>query len=412
MNPAIPPSALRIANEIAAVANRLAAPPTPPPRPEHAQSLAHGAAGITLFHIERALAGTGEWDTAHRWLNAAVRAGVLANTDSSLYHGAPAIAFALHLTNQDRSNRYAKAQRTLDQAVAVLAHRRVDLALHRITRRELPTMAEYDIISGLTGIGAHLLRHDRDDGALQRILLYLVRLTEPVRQNGMTLPGWWTAQDPHAATSPAFPGGHANLGLAHGITGPLALLSHAKRRGIVVDGHLDAIEHICDWLDTWRQDHDTGPWWPQWVTHQDRRTGRPTQPGPLRPSWCYGTPGIARAQQLAGLATGDSNRRHLAEQALVSCVADPRQLEQISDVSLCHGWAGLLTTTWRTATDAATPAITEHLPHLIGQLLQHNETKELGDGLLEGRAGTALALAAIAHGEPSVSGWDTCLLIT
>ncbi|WP_433531297.1 lanthionine synthetase C family protein [Micromonospora sp. CA-263727] len=410
MNPVTPPTALRIANEVAAIANRLAA--DPPPRPDHAQSLADGAAGIALFHIERALAGTGGWDTAHRWLNLAVRHGVLATIDSSLYRGAPAIAFAVHLSNEAHTSRYAKAQGTLDQSVTALAHHRANLAFDRIARREPPTMAEYDIISGLTGIGAHLLRHAQDDDALHRILAYLVRLTEPIRHDGTTLPGWWTAQDPHASISPAFPGGHANLGLAHGITGPLALLSHAKQRGIVVDGHLDAIERICDWLDTWRQDHDTGPWWPQWVTHRDHRTGRPTQAVPLRPSWCYGTPGIARAQQLAGLATGDTNRRHLAEQALVSCLADPRQLQQISDVSLCHGWAGLLLTTWRTATHAATPKITEHLPHLTDQLLHHIAAEPLSDGLLEGHAGVALTLSAIAHGELPISGWDTCLLIT
>ncbi|MCW3815783.1 hypothetical protein ONA91_15125 [Micromonospora sp. DR5-3] len=54
-------------------------------------------------------------------------------------------------------------------------------------------MAEYDIISGLTGIGAHLLRHAPDDEALGRILAYLVRPTEPLHQGGEVVPGWWTS---------------------------------------------------------------------------------------------------------------------------------------------------------------------------------------------------------------------------
>ncbi|MGH3622096.1 MAG: lanthionine synthetase LanC family protein, partial [Sciscionella sp.] len=59
--------------------------------------------------------------------------------------------------------------------------------------------------------------------------------------------------------------------------------------------------------------------------------------GPLQPSWCYGTPGIARAQQLAALATGDTRRRHTAETALLGCLHDPNQLARIIDPGLCHG---------------------------------------------------------------------------
>ena len=57
-----------------------------------------------------------------------------------------------------------------------------------------------------------------------------------------------------------------------------------------------------------------------------------------------GTPGLARAQQLAALALGDRARQQAAEDALARCLADPVQLARISDPALCHGWAGLLLT--------------------------------------------------------------------
>lgn len=63
--------------------------------------------------------------------------------------------------------------------------------------------------------------------------------------------------------------------------------------------------------------------------------------GPQRPSWCYGTPGLARAQQLAALALTDPRRQQLAEHALAGYVSDVRQLSQLRDASVCHGWAGL-----------------------------------------------------------------------
>ncbi|MFF3855737.1 lanthionine synthetase C family protein [Micromonospora sp. NPDC002575] len=412
MNPAAPTLATRIGNAVTAAADHLAVPPTPPGRPEQAQSLADGAAGIALLHIERALTGTGTWTTAHRWLRAAAHGSVLATIESSLFRGAPALAFVLHATT-DQAGRYGNAQHALHRAVTALAHRRIDQALDRIARAELPRMAEYDIISGLTGIGAHLLRHAPDDEAFGRILAYLVRLTEPLRHDGEVIPGWWTEQDPHARISTAFPGGHANFGLAHGITGPLALLALAKRHGVVVEGHLDAIERINAWLDRWRQHDDNGTWWPQWITHQERRTGRPAQPGPLRPSWCYGTPGLARAQQLAGLALNDRDRRRLSENAMLSCLTQPRQLRRISDASLCHGWAGLALTAWRMAEDAADTRISDLLPGVIDQLLDHAHlTTDSGDGFLEGGAGVALAMFALARDAPPASGWDACLLIT
>ncbi len=79
--------------------------------------------------------------------------------------------------------------------MSALAHRRIDLARQRIDRGQRPAFAEYDLLHGLTGIGAHLLARAPGDDALGRILAYLVRLTEPLRIDGQTLPGWWTAHD-------------------------------------------------------------------------------------------------------------------------------------------------------------------------------------------------------------------------
>jgi hypothetical protein len=297
--------------------------------------------------------------------------------------------------------------------VAALAYRRVDAALARIERRELPTFAEYDLLHGLTGIGAHLLHHTPGSDALGRILDYLVRLTAPLRVDGEILPGWWVGHDPQRRHSPGFPGGHANLGIAHGVAGPLALLAHALRRGIAVDGHRDAITAICAWLDAWCDHIGPAPAWPQWITRDELRTSRPSGPGPERPSWCYGTPGIARAQQLAGLATADTARQDMAEQSLAACLADPAQVARITDSSLCHGWAGLYQTAWRAGRDARTPAIANTLPHLTDLLVEHVRPGDAdGPGLLEGDAGLALALHTAAQPDTaSICGWDTCLLI-
>ncbi len=393
----------------ASLATRLTVPPTGE-LGQTAQSLADGAAGIALLHAERAHASAEHRESVQTWLTAAIAGRVSVAMNSSLYAGAPAVAFAVH-TAAGQTRRYTAARTTLNQAVATIAHRRVDAANARIDRGEPGRFTEYDVISGLTGIGAHLLAHAPGDDALGRILTYLIRLTAPLRVDGEELPGWWCSHDPSQGNAPEFAGGHANLGMAHGVAGPLALLSLAARTGIRVDGQTDAINALCAFYDQWRHDSPGGPFWPQWITRTDQQAARPAQPWPGRPSWCYGTPGIARALQLAGLATGDTARQNAAEQALAACLADSTQLAHLTEAGLCHGWAGLYQTVARASADASTNTLSRHLPTLaVSVLLSALSSSGRADGLLEGEAGIALVLHSVATRAPA-TGWDRCLLI-
>lgn len=395
------------ANLAAEIADRFATPPLGADLDRSGQSLARGAAGVALLHIERAHSGHGEWKTARTWIKRATSAEISAANAAGLYLGAPAISFALHAVG----DRYAETLEKLDAHVLDLAHRRVDAALARIDRGEAAAFAEYDLFNGLTGIGRLLLRHHPGSDALGRILDYLVRLTQPLTDRGATLPGWWVGHDPDLLLPT--PSGHANFGIAHGITGPLALLGTAMRRGVVVDGHAEAIKEIGRCLDSWRQDGDSGLWWPQWMTREELCAGRVRQPGPLRPSWCYGVPGIARAQQIAAIATGDIDRQRTAEAALAACLAEPAQIARVTDAGLCHGWSGLYQTAFRAAEDALTPEIGSHLPRLANLLIRHAVSVDNDNlGFLDGAAGLGLVLHSIAVTAPPTSGWDSCLLIS
>ncbi|MBQ1121892.1 lanthionine synthetase C family protein [Streptomyces sp. B15] len=384
------------------------------------QSLAHGAAGVALLHIERARSGHGPWQRAHDWLACAAEGGAVGGPDAHLYYGAPALAFALHAA-ADRPGRYASALNTLDTHITALIRQRVQAAHRRIDKGEYPELAEYDTIRGLSGLGALLLHRGVHTELLREVLTYLVRLTEPVKRCGELLPGWWTHLSPSGKRSPDYPEGHANNGVAHGIGGPLALLALTARRGITVPDHTEAITRVFAWLDRWQQEGRAGPWWPYWVTRSHLRAGIPGG-GPSRPSWCYGTAGFARTMQLAGLATGDTDRQRAAEVALLQAMADSGQRNATVDLSLCHGFAGLAHITRLVAADALTPGITDSLPVLLAPIIDTPpealvralcEPAGGGDiGLLEGAAGTALALHAYATDGPSHSRWDSAFLIT
>jgi len=354
------------------------------------QSLADGAAGIALLHLE-----TGNWPAAHQTLRRATDGGVSIAAGASLFYGAPALTFVLAATDHPG---LAPARTILANGTATVTRQRLDAAHRRLDQHQQPHYAEYDLIRGLTGLGV-TLRRLGDDDLLRQVLDYLVRLVEPLN----TLPGWWCRNGPER-TQPAPAAGHANFGMAHGITGPLALLALTLRDGIIVDGHTAAITRICRWLDTWQQHANGVTWWPQTVTRAELHHGTPAWQTPLRPSWCYGTPGIARAQQLAARALGDTARQHLAEAAFASCVTDPAQTRHLIDRSLCHGTAGLLAVARRITADALTPTPVTPAEDL------HRLAAAAGDepaGLLTGTAGSDLA----ATGTTTTS-WDACLLLT
>jgi hypothetical protein len=374
------------------------------------QSLGGGAAGIALLHIELARAGHGDWSTAHAWLAAAAHDDLSAGTNASLYFGTPTLAFVTHAA-ADRPGKLARALADLDNSTTAITRRRLDNAHARIDHGERPALAEFDLIRGLAGLGTYHLRRHPDHDITRAVLSYLVRLTEPLPGRTDGRPGWWTDVSPNGDTSPEFPGGHGNFGMSHGIAAPLALLSLALSRGIIVDGHTDAINRMCAFFDTWRQEHSSAPWWPGFITTNQVHTGHHLERLTPRPSWCYGTPGLARAQQLAGLATGDTARQHAAETALLGCLRDPDQLDRLTDVGLCHGTAGLFQTAWRMAADAHTSNITAELPRLADRMLAQLTPSTARPEFLDGHAGIALALHTAGTDTAPLSHWDTCLLL-
>lgn len=374
------------------------------------QSLAGGAAGIALLHIERAHCGRGDWDTVHTWLASAAAGDLTAAVNASLYMGAPALAFAINAAARG-SGWYQRALKKLDDATITVTRQRLTEAHARIECGEPPAMKEFDVIRGLAGLGAYHLRRHPDHPITTDVLAYLVRLTEP-RPQEHGLPAWWTGVAPNGEVSPDYPGGHGNFGMAHGIGSVLALLSLALLNGPAVPGARDGVERICAWTDHWRQHDATGPWWPGFITLDQAQRHHVDPALRPRPSWCYGIAGTARAQQLAGMALGDAARQQTAEHAMLTTLQAPDQLDMLPEAGLCHGTAGLLQAAWRMATDGMSDALAAELPRLTARLTQQlTHLQQRDPELLDGTAGSALALHTLGTGTAPESGWDTFLLL-
>lgn len=408
------PTALAVA---AAIADRLADPRTGRSSGGRArpQSLAGGAVGIALLHIECALSGHGDEKTAHRWLSLAAAEPLSTGANANLFHGAPALGLVLHAAAATTS-RYRRPLAAVDDQVVALTRSRLAAAHARIDRGDRLPMREFDLIHGLTGLGVYHLHRHPDHPVTRDVLGYLVRLTHPLPGDdpcrvGDGLPPWWLPVGLTGEPDPTqYPHGHGNLGVAHGISAVIALLSLAILHNLHVPGCQNAIAALCAWTDQWRQHTDTGAWWPGYLTIDHARHGIDQAQQP-RPSWCYGIAGTARAQHLAGQALADPARRQTAETALLAVLRDPVQRERLPDIGLCHGKAGLLHAGSRVAADTRNPDLTGALSDLITQLTRQVSGSTGDPELMDGAAGAALALHTAGTGTTPASCWDAFLLL-
>lgn len=358
----------------------------------HRQSLAHGLPGPTLLALERAVI-TGHWEPAHTMLRTSLNGPVDAGDHTGLYYGAPALTF-LTQTAAHHDPRYHRTARTLHAHVLDLTDRRLTTAAERSRSDRRTSFAEYDLFYGLTGIATlllHTLRlggpDDHTEHTLHRLLHHLAALTRPRRDNGAQLPGWWVDHDPDRTITT--PGGHANLGTAHGAAGLLALFALTALDGHRIDDHHEPINRLVAVFDDWR--HPGGiPAWPTWITRDDLRRGPRPRHSTERPSWCYGAPGILNALRLAARATGDDRRQDTAGRELAAVIASSSLPE---DGGLCHARPGIAQIARRTG----------H-PINLGTCTPTSDRS-----FLTGSSGTELAQLAQIHSP--CTGWDLCLLI-
>ncbi|WP_393073522.1 hypothetical protein [Streptomyces sp. LN704] len=110
--------------------------------------LGGGLAGTALY--ERVIAHTrGTWNAARAAAQAVTAQPLNGHPDeASLYRGVPAVAYALDFAKPP-ANSHTLAG--LDAETVAIVAARLDAAQRRMDSGRPPRMAEYDLISGLTG---------------------------------------------------------------------------------------------------------------------------------------------------------------------------------------------------------------------------------------------------------------------
>jgi hypothetical protein len=401
-------------------------------------TVAGGYAGLALLCgvADARWPGEGLDRAGHRHLAAATAAAeAAAHVDSSLHSGLAGLGYAAHVLAGGR-DRYRRLTATVDAALLP----RVEAAAERLDAARGCGVGAFDLISGLSGTTVHLLARRADPAvarALRRVLAALANLLadrgEPRR--------WHTpAALSGESLRTAYPHGNHNCGLAHGVPGPLALLSVALLEGAVDDDLVEAVggavATAAGWLAAQRVELPEGADWPNAVG-LPAPDGAPHEPDPCHPgraAWCYGVAGVARALWLAGAALdhvgcGDvgldgQGHRDLALRAVRAALARPPEQRYLTSPTVCHGTAGLLLVAVRFAADTGCPDLAAFVDDLTAELLGAYEPGSLlgfrdvepggvqvdQPALLDGAPGVALALMAAAGAEPPA--WDRLFLLS
>ncbi|MFI1015847.1 lanthionine synthetase C family protein [Streptomyces sp. NPDC020965] len=391
-------------------------------------SLATGYAGISLLFSERSLTEPSERLAAHRYLGLAARAlKVQPHPYHGLFYEIAGLGFGLHMARQAGGG-YGNALERLD----TLARESVRGLCHVMDASPVGPMDRFDVLDGLAGIGRYLLLRGLGETAEMELLLSrLAAMVEPVGHVGRQVPRFWSSTPPNwlPSTSDSLrASGHLNLGLAHGIAGPLALLSIAHLQGATVSGHQEAIESLVDLLTRFERKDQYGPYWPAAVSLETYTGGAwELEPGEDRGrvSWCYGTPGVSRALQLAGRALRREDWLRRADASVAAVTRMPLGDFGIHHWSVCHGWVGAMIMLEHFTEGPDGHRVRDLIDTIAGQVIDGFDERglpplQIGSegfsdghepaGFLEGAAGLALALNSYSRPGQGLP-WNIALVV-
>ncbi|MFE6024496.1 lanthionine synthetase C family protein [Streptomyces niveus] len=389
-------------------------------------SVGSGYAGISMLYSGRI---SEEGDAAkiagHRYLaraSAFLEGGRGVGT-LGIFYEVCGLGYSLALAQQATGGGYTRALNALDSEVCAGARHFCDL----VEAAPLGPMARYDLIDGLTGIGRYLLMRGCGPDILARVLSAIVDMTALVPHEGRLVPGFWSTTPPSRnpdAHRDLQEFGHLNLGLAHGIAGPLALLAICELRGVSVTGQEAAIRSLMGTFEKFRKEDDYGTFWPNTISLEQWDRGS-SPASRSRASWCYGAPGVSRAVALAAASAGNAEWLRTAERSVESILRVPLDDWGVSHWSLCHGWAGAMQALRYFTDGPHGDRVVEVIDALADRALSEIEAEglpalEMGQeglapgvspaGFLEGAAGLALALDDYA-GRQSDFPWDAALML-
>lgn len=382
-------------------------------------SVAYGDAGLVLAYTALSkLEPNCGWEyVTHRHLERAVRfyETVGRRFGFGLSMGLSGLLFAACYASS-----HGKQYRRMGQTLANHLVEWVQEWLGTTKQSELPFEA-YDLMSGVTGVAACLIRTDEDFGgvygALTDILDWLIFRAQQGAMGFCT-----SAQDAHPYM-PYARGRVINCGMAHGVPGVMSVLAIARIAGIRRPGIDEVMKRLSDWTVSMIDASEQEEWR---MPYAATVCGENPQSDPkiARVAWCYGLPGVARSLWLVGKALGSTELQDFGAEVLyhgaTQMTMDPGKYSP----TFCHGLAGVLRIVQVFAADTGRDEFT-WLSHILTKAIitsytpknpvgfqNREDNGQVVDncGLLNGSTGVALVLLSVRETD-EMKGWDRIFLI-
>ena len=355
--------------------------------------------------------GDRHFDLSSQFLERAIDAVAETPMRPSLYGGFVGVAWVLeHLQNHELSSIEGDGSEEMDPNEQVDSVLRGYLGAERWNET-------YDLISGLVGIGVYIADRMPRPAAkecFEHVVKHLAKLAKPM-EVGVT---WWTPPEQLiAASREQHPQGHANLGVAHGVPAPIALLAQACASGVSTADASALLSRSLEWFLSQKSNDSADSYFGyNYVSGSEWR--------PARAAWCYGDPGIAAALLCAGRWTNDAALEREAIEIGLRAAQRPADSCGVVDSPLCHGSAGLGHLFNRMFQATGDRRFRERAVSWFERTLQMRREGEGIAGFLSWRPGeggwaadrsllagaTGIALALLAAATPVEPSWDRILL--
>jgi lantibiotic modifying enzyme len=377
-------------------------------------SLGRGQAGVALLFawLARTSRMPQAGDLASQCLDRAVEAVSREAMNPSLYGGFTGVAWAAELVDR------------LLGPEAEDRNEAVDEALLRLLSRADHWPAAYDLVEGLTGYGVYALQRYPRPVAFEclRRVVQLLRERAEHDDDGLF---WWTPPaEIHEEWRKQYPSGRADLGVAHGVAGAIAVLGGICGAGVELATARPLLDGAVRWLLAQSVPTEAALTFPLWVAPD-------FEPSPTRCAWCYGDPGIAAALFLAARGVGDAEWEHAAVALACRSAERPASETGVVNAGFCHGAAGLAHIYNRLYQATGEPKLARAAVYWLERTLDfYHLARENGSSwvqgswdaaqkerwtwtgieLVEGAAGVALVLLAAATSVEPL--WDRMFLVS
>ena len=319
--------------------------------------------------------------------------------ETRLYGGLLEFAVALKLIHNS-TGYFAKPLGTINKALTQSINEKINNYIQNISSL---TISDYDLIAGATGIGIYLLYMDKYfDSSMSQLNIYFSKLCSSIDEKY----GWFIKYENQLKTNEEmqkYKLGHYDCGAAHGIAGPLFVLSKICKNNI---SNCTAIEHILNFYASIEYKVNDVFTWPGKVP--------PFQEIPtpyVNFSWCYGYTGIYNSIFSAYTALGyEKQKNRLLENSikLWQKMVVSQSMTYLRSYGLCHGYAGVLCGMTRTFNLTNEKDLIQNIFLLRRFIISNLQKINNNVSLLEGMQGVLLALL---HSIKNNTKFDLLLLL-